>query len=130
MAHRRLKLDQRVGLVMSVPRTSLATGTEVNVIAYGTLVPNTANVGGVASSSCAMGTIAADTGMNGLEGWVDIGIGFSQRLINGHKAMLRMHQCGVHNAVTAKIPIGTIEALVPDTKNELMVKSALYVLTE
>jgi hypothetical protein len=123
MANRRLELDQGMGLVMSVPRTGLATSTKVNVVAHGTLVPNTTNVRGMASSSCAMGAIAADTGMNGLEGWVDIGIGFSQRLVNGHKAMLRMHQCGVHNAVTAKIPVGTIEALVADTKNELMTKS-------
>ena len=120
----RVKLDQRVRLVVRVARTGLTVGTEVNIMAHGTLVPSPMDVGRIALVSRAERPIAADSNMNGLGSWAVDLVGNLQGLINGHKAMTRVGNPRVGNAVDAVVPVGAVEALVAYTGNELEASSA------
>lgn len=121
---RRVEFDQRVRLVVRVARAGLAVGTEVNVIAHGTLVPSPKDVSRIALVSRAERPIAADSNVNGLGSRAVDLVGNLQGLINGHKAMARVGHPGVGNAVDAVVPVGAVEALVAYTGNELEASSA------
>jgi len=110
-----LELDQRVSFVVEVGRASLATGTEVGIVAYGTLVAVSNNIRGLvpAERSITVDPIVAspaELSSTGIADW----------FINGDKPMSGVDETGIDNACGAIVPVGAIEALVTDTEDVLL----------
>lgn len=100
---------------MEVGRASLATGTEVGIVAYGTLVAVSNNIRGLvpAERSITVDPIVAspaELSSTGIADW----------FINGDKPMSGVDETGIDNACGAIVPVGAIEALVTDTEDVLL----------
>ena len=110
-----LELDKWMGPVVKIGGTSLATGAEVGIVAYGTLVAVSDNVRGLA---IAKRSIAVDTMVASL---VEVSnTDLTNWLIYGNKAMSWVDERGIVNTSGAVIPIWTVEALVADTIDVLV----------
>lgn len=115
MADSSLEFDKRVGLVMSVLGVSLASTAEVGVRADGALVTNASDIGHHRIGR-AHGSIAADTLVDGAipeAGWIRKGV------IERREAMALVLLLGLWQAIVAVVPVGAVEALVPDASDEL-----------
>jgi hypothetical protein len=115
-----LELDERVSFIVEVGRASLATGTEVGIVAYGTLVAVSNNIRRLVATER---PIAVDSIVASLAKLSSTGI--ADWFINGDKAMAGVDEAGIDNACRAIVPVGAIEALVTDTKDGLLA-SVLY----
>jgi hypothetical protein len=111
-----LELDQRVSYVVEVGRASLATGTEVGIVAYSTLVAVSNNIRRLVAAEW---SIAVDTIVASLAKLSSTGI--ADWFINGDKAMSGVDEAGIDNACRAIVPVGAIKALMTDTKDVLRV---------
>jgi hypothetical protein len=111
-----LELDQRVSFIVEIGRASLATSTEVGIMAYGTLVAVSNNIRGLVATER---SIAIDTIVASLAKLSSTGI--ADWFINGDKAMSGVNEAGIDNTGRAIVPVGAIEALVTDTKDILLV---------
>jgi hypothetical protein len=119
VAHRRLELDERMGLVVFIGRVGLAAGTEVEIMADSTLVTSAANIRGPAAGGLAHGAVAADAHMNRLRCEARIW-GIGKGLVDRGEAVARVDKAGIHYTVSAVVPIRALEALVADASNVLI----------
>jgi len=110
-----LELDQRVSFIVQVGRASLATSTEVGIVAYSTLVAVSNNIRRlvVAERSIAVDTIVSRLAKLS-------GTGIADWFINGYKAMAGVDETRIDNACRTIVPVWAIEALVTDTKDILV----------
>ena len=92
---------------------SLAIGTEIGVVAHGTLVPIALDE--VAATVFAERAIAVDTRMTATSAGRVI-----QGFVQWHEAMLRVVSSGRLDTDAAVIKVGTGQALVADTENALL----------
>jgi len=117
IANRSLKLDERMGLVVSVGWTGLTSGTVVGIMADSTLVSVASDVcllkssGGIAQRTITVDAVVASLGLRALVN----GGGIKKGFVNGYKTMPGMNEGRISNAGRAEIPIGAIEALVTNT---------------
>lgn len=121
-----LELDKRVRLIVLIGRRGFAVRTEVKIMADSALVASATDVGRIALSQRAEGSVAADTHVDRLGSNASLDV--NQGVVNGSKAMLSMHKSGVGNAVATVVPVGAIQALVTNTSNIL--KSMLAFLSK
>jgi hypothetical protein len=117
MSDRSFKLDEGVSAVVLVVRKSFTVGTEIGVIADGTLVARTRDVA-LGWLVLAQGAIAEDAVVD----LVDTR-GFSEGIVNGHEPMVGVILRSGRDAVLAVIPIRACHALVADADNALECKS-------
>jgi len=102
-----------MGSVVPVSWDGFAISTEVGVIAHSTFVANALNVRHILLVF-AKRTITIDAIMPHSRS-----VGLGERLVDRYKPMARVNELGALDAFRAEIPIGTIEALVAHTIDEL-----------
>ncbi len=95
---------------MCIAGISLAIGTEIGVVAYGTLVSYTSDVG----LTGAKRSIAIDAEVVTNRGWLDF-----KRTIDGHESMSSVGLLGTFEATTAVVPVRAVETLEAYTNNGL-----------
>lgn len=105
-------------MVVPVRRMSLAVGAKVRVVAHGALEADTFNVR-LVLLILAKRTIAVDAKVA-----VDTSWGFSQRFVDGNKAVSRVNVFGALDTLCAEIPVGAVQALVADAVDELLASIA------
>ena len=92
----------------------LAVGTEVGVMAHGTLVSSTFDIR-YAVLVLAERTVTVDT---------IVAVAAAHRLrkglINGNESMPRVDELGALDTLGAEVPIGAVQALVAHTVDELL----------
>lgn len=106
IAHRRLKLNERMRPIVHVARNCFASRAEVRVMADGTLVAHTSDVR-LLGLAAAQRTVTVDAEV--ANEW-RCSIGYW--CIDGSKSVTRMSGASILDAVLAEIPIGAIETLV------------------
>jgi hypothetical protein len=117
IADGRREFNKRMRLVVLQKGACLAIGTEVDVVAYGTLVTDSADVGRVTLACRAEWSITANALVSRGGPHEVIGL---QRLVHWNEAMARVDEVCIGSTVVAKVPVRAIEALVADAANELV----------
>ena len=110
-----LEFDERMSFVVEVGRASLTTGTEVGIVAYGTLVAVSNNIRRLVAAKRSITVDAivaspAELSSTGIADW----------FIDGDKAMAGVDEAGIDNACRAVVPVGAVKALVTDTEDVLL----------
>lgn len=101
--------------IVEIGWTSFATGAEVGIMAYGTLISVSNNIRGLVAAER---PIAVDAIVASLAKLSSTGI--ADWFVNGDKAMAGVDEAGIDNAGRAIVPVGAVEALVTDTKDVLV----------
>jgi hypothetical protein len=118
-----------VSLVVSVVRTGLAIGTEIQVVADRALVSSATNVGRISIASIAKRSITADANMNSCR---SAEANIRERLVDRRKSVARMADLDILDAVGTVVPIRAIETLVANAKDVLVTavtNSVVHVVT-
>lgn len=102
-------------LVVLIGRAGFAVGTEVQVVANGTLVANTTDVSRRGCRGTAEWPITADPDMNRLSHRGSVKVG--ERLIDSGKSVPRVHEVRILDTVSAVVPVRAVEALVADASD-------------
>jgi hypothetical protein len=110
-----LELDERVSFVVEVGWTSLATGTEVGVVTYGTLVAVSNNIRRLVATEWSVAVDAIVASLSKLSS-----TGIADWFIDGNEAMSGVDEAGIDNTCRAIVPVRAVEALVTDTKDVLL----------
>ena len=101
--------------IVEIGWTSFATGAEVGIMAYSTLIAVSNNIRGLVAAER---SVAVDAIVASLAKLSSTGI--ADWFVNGDKAMAGVDEAGIDNACRAIVPVGTVEALVTDTKDVLL----------
>jgi hypothetical protein len=113
-----------MGLVVNIRWTGLAAGTEVGVVTDGTLVSVTLNVSLSRIAVVAKRSVAVDTDVTSL---APVSAGkrskIVERFIDRHEAVLLVDKVSIWHALGAVVPVWTVETLVADTIDVLLVVS-------
>jgi hypothetical protein len=113
-----LKLDERMSVVVTVARVSLAVLAEIGVVAHSALVTDTLNVRQVLLV-LAQGTVTIDAGVA-----VAAVERLGQRFIDWHKTMAGVDVLRALDTVGAVVPVWAVQALVTDAIDELVTSVA------
>ena len=101
---------------MCVAGMGLAIGTEIDVVAYGTLISYTSDVALTGAKRSI--AVDAEVACNGRSL-------NSKRTIDGHESMFRVGLLGTFEAIAAVVPVRAIETLVTNTENGLHMSKQL-----
>jgi hypothetical protein len=125
-----LELDERVSSVVKIRWASFTAGTEIGIVAHGTLVSITLDISLNNIARVAKRSVAIDAVVTGL---ACVGSrhrsGVIERFVNWHESVTRMNETCVGNAGSAEVPIWAIKALVADTIDILVTTVANSVVT-
>lgn len=119
-----LELDERMSFVVKVRRASLATGTEVCIVTYGTLVAVSNDVRRLVA---AKRSITVDAVVSSLAKVSSTGV--ANWFIDWNEAMSRVDKTGVDNACRAVVPVRAVKAFVTDTEDVLVTTIANSMVT-
>lgn len=115
------ELDEGMSLVVLIGWAGLAAGTEIGVMADGTLVSVTNNVCRVSAVQVAERSVTADAVMTRLLAESTRRCGdISNWLIDGHKSVARVNEVSIDDAAAAVVPVRAVKALVADTVDILV----------
>jgi hypothetical protein len=126
-----LELDERVSSVVKIRWASFTAGTEISIVAHGTLVSialdiSLNNIGRVAKRSVAIDAVVTGLACVGSRHRCGSVI---ERFVNWHESVTRMNETCVGNAGSAEVPIWAVKALVADTIDILVTTVANSVVT-
>jgi hypothetical protein len=117
VTYRRLELDERVCLVVSIGGASFAVGAKVSVMADGTLVADASDVA-LTRARSAEWSIAADSDVHRPRVRAT-DADFLAGLVDGHKSVSWVDNLGIGDAGIAVVPVRAIKALVANAINVL-----------
>lgn len=118
---RRLELDKRVSFVVRIRGASFATGTEICVVANGTLVTISLDIRLTTVGLVTERSITVDAMMASLTAVRSRhGSHITERLVNGDESVTRVDICGIRHARGAEIPVRAVKALVANTIDVLL----------
>jgi hypothetical protein len=124
IADRSLELDQRMGLVVLVGRAGFTAGTEVCIMADSAFVTIPLDIRLIAGTLVAKWPVTVDAVVASLatictRHCCEI----PERLVNWHKSVAGVDECGIWHASGAEIPVWAVEALVANTIDVLVTVS-------